>query len=175
MIKQATLPMAWVFLLGSSTFSDAQVVSQPPANFPGGTAGSFPIAPLVGSVKQVNLLAASQVALVTNNWVNVVSATMSAGNYLVFGECEATNSTTTVITAVGCNINNASSTAAVLPSAGAELLIGATLTTGSTVLVPAGSFAFSASAAATYYMNCIETFGTSTASCYGSMTVIQLP
>jgi hypothetical protein len=176
MIRQATLPMVWVFLLGSMSVSDAQKVSQPPANFPGGSGTGYPVVPLIGATQHVGTTAATQVALTTGNYANVASAVVAAGNYLTFGTCEMANSSTTTLTAVACVISNVGSNVAPgNPAAGPNQALGATFATGGNQEITSGIFSFSASSAGTFWLNCFETFGTSTASCYGTLTVIQLP
>ena len=132
--------------------------------------GTSAAAGIVGEVKSASVSADSGVTLTTATPANVLSMSLSAGDWEVSGRCNYSLSSVT-ISGGSLWVGGISNTSATLPSDYLRTFIyGPTLTTGSpslsAVITP---WPFNSSSSQTIYLVCEATFTAGTVKAYGSL------
>ncbi len=121
----------------------------------------------VGSLVESEILVGSAVSLTSTTAANITSISLTAGDWDVWGNCVFLPDASTPLTSIISWISTTSATLPTLPNAGAESLIGTSMTVGTAQALTAGSKRLSLSATTTVYLSCRAVFTISTATAYG--------
>lgn len=151
-------------LLGVTTVGTAAV-----GQIPGTATNDDAGAGKVGEFSSANLASGSAVSLVTGTAKDVVTLSLTAGDWDIWGDVNFAPAGTTTITQIGAWVSLATGTFPTLPASGVQNL-NATLTTGAAQTLGTGMLRVSLSATTTVYLSAIASFGTSTMSAYGIIT-----
>lgn len=153
---------------GSVVYGTSPTITTPTIN--GITSGTNGAAGALGQCISSTVASGSAVALTANTGTNVTSISLTAGDWLVFGQVnfQATSTTTVAYTLGSINSVSATPTNANLAAMGG--VNGSVLQT-SAVGVPIQRVNITSTS--TYYLVAQASFGTSTLSAYGSITACR--
>jgi len=130
----------------------------------------------VGECKNSNVPSGSAVPLVTNTAKDVTSVTLTAGNWLCYGNVFFNPGATTVTSAEVGFITNTSATIPTTPNGGSYVALGNLPNTagGNSDALPVGVIMENVTTTTNIYLDAYATFTTSTMAAYGYINCIRI-
>lgn len=148
-------------LLGVTTVGTAAV-----GQIPGTATNDSASAGNVGEFSSASLASGSAVSLTTVTAKDVVTLSLTAGDWDIWGDVNFAPAGTTTVTQISAWVSLTSATVPTLPALGYQNIAGS-LTTGAAQTLGTGMMRVSLSGTTTVYLSALAAFGTSTMSAYG--------
>jgi hypothetical protein len=144
-------------------------------NITGVTSGAGAAAGQIGECKSSNVPLGSAVSLTTSTTANVTSVSLTAGNWLCYGNVGFGPGGATVTSAEGGWISTTSAAVPTLPNNGGEVLMTSLPSTagGNANTLPVGVTMMNVATTTTTYLEAYAAFATSTQSAYGYINCIR--
>lgn len=123
----------------------------------------------IGEFQSATKARASAVSITSNSAIDIISVSLTAGDWDVEGHLAVEQNTTTVLTTVDAWLSSSSATIPTFPNSGGIMSVNVSFTvgTGITQLFPTGTKRFSLSTTTTIYLTGYALFTVSTLTGYG--------
>jgi hypothetical protein len=156
---------------GNNVLATAPTLNQAILN--GVTTNTAAGAGVIGQVISSSIPAGSAVSLASSTAKDVTTISLTAGNWLVWGNVVFAPGATTTQSTIIAYINTTANTLPTLPNGGAYTQFSASLATGGNQSIPAGMMVLSLSATTTVSLGAFSTFGVSTQTAYGAISAVR--